>query len=162
RRGCGRSPGSRPMRSTGPSAALFTHAARLRRRSAGPRSRRSGQSPPATPSPAGSPGMAEDATRPPLAVRDLEGHFPGGRGLLSRRAIAKVRAVDGVDLDLVRGEAVGLVGESGCGKSTLGRAILQLVRPTAGHVRFDGRELSGLDEAELRPMRRRMQMVFQD
>jgi len=106
--------------------------------------------------------MAEDATRPLLAVRGLEVHFPVARGLLSRRAIAKVRAVDGVDLDLARGEAVGLVGESGCGKSTLGRAILQLIRPSAGEVRFDGRELGGLAEAELRPMRRRMQMVFQD
>ncbi|HYX02270.1 MAG TPA: oligopeptide/dipeptide ABC transporter ATP-binding protein [Reyranella sp.] len=106
--------------------------------------------------------MAEDATRPLLAVRGLEVHFPVARGLLSRRAIAKVRAVDGVDLDLARGEAVGLVGESGCGKSTLGRAILQLIKPSAGEVRFDGRELGGLAEAELRPMRRRMQMVFQD
>jgi oligopeptide transport system ATP-binding protein len=106
--------------------------------------------------------MADEGTRPLLAVRGLEVHFPVSRGLLSRRAIGKVRAVDGVDLDLGRGEALGLVGESGCGKSTLGRAILQLVRPTAGQVRFDDRELTGLSEAELRPLRRRMQMVFQD
>ncbi|MCL2430758.1 MAG: ATP-binding cassette domain-containing protein [Alphaproteobacteria bacterium] len=106
--------------------------------------------------------MAENGTRPLLTVRGLEVHFPVARGLLSRRAISSVHAVDGVNLTLARGEAVGLVGESGCGKSTLGRAILQLVRPTAGQVRFDGRELNRLNEAELRPLRRRMQMVFQD
>jgi oligopeptide transport system ATP-binding protein len=106
--------------------------------------------------------VTEPATRPLLAVRGLEVHFPVGRGPLSRRAVGMVRAVDGIDLDLARGEVVGLVGESGCGKSTLGRAILQLVRPTAGQVRFDDRELGSLNEAELRPLRRRMQMVFQD
>jgi len=78
------------------------------------------------------------------------------------RELAIVHAVDGVDLDIRRGETLGLVGESGCGKSTLGRAILQLVRPTAGEVRFDGIELTILGETELRPLRRRMQMVFQD
>ena len=98
--------------------------------------------------------MAEQG-QPLVAVRGLEVHFRVGRH-------AVVHAVDGVDLDIVRGEALGLVGESGCGKSTLGRAILQLVRPTAGTVRFDGTELTALPETELRPMRRRMQMVFQD
>jgi oligopeptide transport system ATP-binding protein len=79
---------------------------------------------------------------------------------VARRGV--VHAVDGVDLDIARGEAVGLVGESGCGKSTLGRAILQLVRPTAGEVRLDGRELTTLSDEQLRPLRRHMQMVFQD
>jgi oligopeptide transport system ATP-binding protein len=99
--------------------------------------------------------MAEPNSKPLVSVRSLEVHFP-----VSRRVV--VHAVDGVDLDIGRGEALGLVGESGCGKSTLGRAILQLVRPTAGSVRFDGTELTALPETELRPMRRRMQMVFQD
>jgi oligopeptide transport system ATP-binding protein len=99
--------------------------------------------------------MAEAADRPLVSVRGLAVHFP-----VRRRGM--VHAVDGVDLEIARGEAVGLVGESGCGKSTLGRAILQLVRPTAGSVTFDGRELTALDDAELRPLRRHMQMVFQD
>ena len=89
-------------------------------------------------------------------------HFPVLSGVLRRRQIGTVHAVDGVDLDIRRGETIGLVGESGCGKSTLGRAILQLVRPTAGEVRFDGIELTALNDDELRPVRRRMQMVFQD
>jgi oligopeptide transport system ATP-binding protein len=73
-----------------------------------------------------------------------------------------VRAVDGVSFTLKRGETLGLVGESGCGKTTTGRCILQLERPTSGQVIFEGRELSGLSEAELRPMRRRVQVIFQD
>ncbi len=97
-----------------------------------------------------------------ISLRGLVVHFPVLRGLFRRRQVATVHAVDGVDLDVRRGETLGLVGESGCGKSTLGRAILQLVRPTAGQVRFDGTELTVLDDEELRPLRRRMQMVFQD
>jgi oligopeptide transport system ATP-binding protein len=97
-----------------------------------------------------------------ISLRGLAVHFPVLRGLFRRRQVATVHAVDGVDLDVRRGETLGLVGESGCGKSTLGRAILQLVRPTAGQVRFDGTELTVLDDEELRPLRRRMQMVFQD
>jgi oligopeptide transport system ATP-binding protein len=103
-----------------------------------------------------------DFAGPLVALRRLAVHFQILRGLLRRRPFGTIRAVDGVDLDVRRGETLGLVGESGCGKSTLGRAILQLIRPTAGEVRFEGTELTALDEKELRPLRRRMQMVFQD
>ena len=106
--------------------------------------------------------MADSAPDSLITLRGLAVHFPVFSGLLRRRQIGTVHAVDGVDLDIRRGETIGLVGESGCGKSTLGRAILQLVRPTAGEVRFDGIELKALSDDELRPMRRRMQMVFQD
>ncbi|HYM30678.1 MAG TPA: oligopeptide/dipeptide ABC transporter ATP-binding protein [Candidatus Cybelea sp.] len=106
--------------------------------------------------------MAERAADNLVEVRGLEVHFPVLRGMLRRRLAGIVHAVDGVDLDIRRGETLGLVGESGCGKSTLGRAILQLVRPTAGEVRFDGQKLTGLSDEALRPLRRKMQMVFQD
>ena len=104
-----------------------------------------------------------DGTRdtPLLAVRDLETHFPVRSGLL-RRPHGQVRAVDGVDLDLMPGETLGLVGESGCGKSTLGRSILRLIEPTAGSVWFDGVDVATLDHRALKRMRRHMQLIFQD
>jgi peptide/nickel transport system ATP-binding protein len=97
-----------------------------------------------------------------VEVEDLKVWFPIKSGLVLDRHVGDVRAVDGVSLTIGRGETVGLVGESGCGKSTLGRAILRLYEPTAGTIRFDGRDISHLREGELRPLRRRMQMIFQD
>jgi oligopeptide/dipeptide ABC transporter ATP-binding protein len=96
-----------------------------------------------------------------LEVRGLVKHFSVGGGLFGGRA-GTVRAVDGVSFALRRGETLGLVGESGCGKTTTGRCILQLERPTSGQVIFEGRDLGALSDAELRPMRRRMQVIFQD
>jgi len=101
------------------------------------------------------------ATAPILEVRDLKVHFPVRKGLL-RRQVASIRAVDGVSLTLAPGRTLALVGESGCGKTTAGKAILQLVQPTAGEVFVDGTPLTGLSRAELRPLRRSFQMVFQD
>jgi oligopeptide transport system ATP-binding protein len=100
-------------------------------------------------------------SEPLLEVRGLVKHFDEGSGLLGGRG-ELVRAVDGVDLTVGPGETLGLVGESGSGKSTLCRAILQLVQPDAGSVRFEGQELVGLSQRRLRPLRPRMQMVFQD
>ena len=97
-----------------------------------------------------------------LEVRGLEVHFPIRSGIVLQRTVGHVRAVDGIDLDVRRGTTLGLVGESGCGKSTFGRAVLRLVEPTGGTVRFDGVDLTTLKGEQLRKARRRMQMVFQD
>src|SRR2546421_3172880 len=94
-------------------------------------------------------------------VKGLKVYFPIKGGLLSR-TVAQVKAVDGVDLFIRRGETLGLVGESGCGKSTTGRAVLQLIKPTAGSVKFEGVELTKLSSGQVRKKRERMQMVFQD
>jgi oligopeptide transport system ATP-binding protein len=99
---------------------------------------------------------------PLVQVTDLWKRFPIKRGLIFQRTVDYVDAVAGVSFDIARGETLGLVGESGSGKSTTGYCILQVLRPTSGSVRFDGRELTELDGEELRRMRRRMQLVFQD
>jgi oligopeptide transport system ATP-binding protein len=96
-----------------------------------------------------------------LRVRNLKKHFPITGGLLNRRVVA-VKAVDGISFEIKPGETLGLVGESGCGKSTTGRAILQLQRPTSGQVFFEDQELTQLSPGELRWLRPKMQMIFQD
>jgi peptide/nickel transport system ATP-binding protein len=101
-------------------------------------------------------------SEPLLEVRDLAVHFPITQGLVIERTIGAVRAVDGVDLRIERGETLGLVGESGCGKTTVGRAILRLLEPTGGTITFDGRDITHLRGEEMRRLRRRMQMIFQD
>src|SRR5919198_4554747 len=97
-----------------------------------------------------------------LSVRDLEKHFPIRKGVLIERTVGHVKAVDGVTFEIAEGETLGLVGESGSGKSTTGYCILQLLRPTAGSVVFQGKELTKLRGEDLRGMRREMQIVFQD
>jgi oligopeptide transport system ATP-binding protein len=96
-----------------------------------------------------------------LEIRNLKKHFPVGQALFSRNK-SVVKAVDGVNLTVEEGETLGLVGESGCGKSTLGRAILRLIEPTSGEVYFEGKNLLGMSQRELREMRRQMQIIFQD
>jgi oligopeptide transport system ATP-binding protein len=97
-----------------------------------------------------------------LEVTDLVKHFPVKSGLLIDREVDKVRAVDGISFTVKKGETLGLVGESGSGKSTACRAVLQLLKPTSGSVKFEGREIVGLGRRELRPLRREIQMIFQD
>src|SRR5437764_10403897 len=89
-------------------------------------------------------------------------HFPIRQGIVFKREVGRVHAVDGVDLDVRRGETLGLVGETGCGKSTLARCMTRLYPLTAGRVEFDGTDISGLTRRQLRPFRRRIQMIFQD
>ena len=97
-----------------------------------------------------------------LEVRNLKMHFPVGSGFLSRKPVGYVKAVDDVSFTVKRGETLGLVGESGCGKTTTGRCILQLYKPTAGQVIFDGQDLTKLDSKGMRAKRREMQVIFQD
>ena len=99
---------------------------------------------------------------PLLEVRNLKMHFPVTEGVMFRKVVATVKAVDDVSFSLGRGETLGLVGESGCGKTTTGRCILQLERPTAGEIIFEGEDLSQLDRKALIAKRERMQVIFQD
>jgi oligopeptide/dipeptide ABC transporter ATP-binding protein len=110
-------------------------------------------------------GETPDDMEPPpdalLVVRGLKKYFPIHKGFFNRH-VGDVKAVDGVSFSLRRGETLGVVGESGCGKSTMGRSILRLIEPTAGSAVFEGKDIVKMDKAELRRMRRRVQIVFQD
>jgi oligopeptide transport system ATP-binding protein len=97
-----------------------------------------------------------------LRVEDLKVHFPLMKGVVIQRQVATVKAVDGVSFALKRGDTLGLVGESGCGKSTTGLAVLRMLTPTAGRILFEGRDITRYDKDRMRPVRRRMQMVYQD
>jgi oligopeptide transport system ATP-binding protein len=101
-------------------------------------------------------------SEPLLEVTDLVKHFPIKSGLVIDRTVDYVRAVDSISFSVNKGETMGLVGESGSGKSTACRAVLQLLKPTSGSVKFEGREIAGVGRRELRPLRREMQMIFQD
>ncbi|HVW31060.1 MAG TPA: dipeptide/oligopeptide/nickel ABC transporter ATP-binding protein, partial [Acidimicrobiia bacterium] len=99
---------------------------------------------------------------PLLEVSNLVKHYPVTRGIIMRHQIGTVKAVDGISFSVDRGQTLALVGESGCGKSTTARAVLRLIEPTSGSVRFDGEELATASTERLRELRREMQIVFQD
>ena len=99
--------------------------------------------------------------QPLLKINNIKKYFPVRAGVFSR-SVASVKAVDGVSFEIKESETFGLVGESGCGKSTLGRAILRLIEPTAGEIRFMDKDLIALGSDELRHMRKEMQIIFQD
>ncbi|MGW0847213.1 ABC transporter ATP-binding protein [Streptomyces sp. NPDC002624] len=107
------------------------------------------------------PAQATDSREPLLRVEGLVKHFPIRKGLFQRQSGA-VKAVDGIDFEVYPGETLGVVGESGCGKSTMGRLITRLIEPTGGKVEFEGRDITHLSMGQLRPMRRDVQMIFQD
>ncbi|GAA1304628.1 hypothetical protein Psi02_43820 [Planotetraspora silvatica] len=100
-------------------------------------------------------------SEPLLSVEGLEKHFPVTKGLLQRQ-VAAVKAVDGISFDVVKGETLGLVGESGCGKTTTGRLITRLIEPTGGKIRFEGNDITHMSQGRMRPLRRDVQMIFQD
>ncbi len=112
----------------------------------------------AAPAPAAA--TAQDASL--VQVRNLKMHFPITEGAIVPRVVAHVKAVDGISFDIRKGETLGLVGESGCGKTTTGRCILQLEKATSGEIIYDGQDLNRLDKKAMRPLRQRIQVIFQD
>jgi oligopeptide transport system ATP-binding protein len=104
----------------------------------------------------------KNGSKPLVRVENLTKHFPITRGLVFQKQVGTVRAVDGIDLEIMEGETLGLVGESGCGKSTTGRSILQLHKPTSGKVFYEDLELTNMNSDQLRKARRNFQMIFQD
>jgi oligopeptide transport system ATP-binding protein len=101
-------------------------------------------------------------TTPLLQVKGLQMHFPVTEGMLARRTVGQVKAVDGIDFTVRRGETLGLVGESGCGKTTTGRCILRLETPTSGEIIYDGVDIAGLKNKDMIALRQRIQVIFQD
>jgi peptide/nickel transport system ATP-binding protein len=112
--------------------------------------------------PVSQPAPRQGGAEPLVQVRGLVKHFPLTRGVLIQRKVGAVQAVDGVSLDVRRGETLGIVGETGCGKSTTARLIMRLLDPTAGEIRFDGQDITNLKGSRLKAIRREMQMIFQD
>ena len=106
--------------------------------------------------------MSATGEHPLLEVRGLQMYFPVTEGNFTHRRVGEVKAVDGIDFTVRRGETLGLVGESGCGKTTTGRCILRLERPTAGEIRYDGVDIARLERRKLLALRRRIQVIFQD
>jgi peptide/nickel transport system ATP-binding protein len=115
--------------------------------------------PVSTPEVAGGAGAAGDAL---LQVTGLQKHFPVMRGVIFRHSVGAVQAVDGIDFAIAAGQTLGLVGESGCGKTTTGRLLTRLLEPTGGRITFDGRDITHLSMGAMRPLRRDIQMIFQD
>jgi oligopeptide/dipeptide ABC transporter ATP-binding protein len=106
--------------------------------------------------------MSANGGKPLIEVRDLVKHFPLKQGIILQRQVGAVRAVDGISFDVLEGETLGLVGESGCGKSTTARLITRLLEPTDGSIVYRGEDIAHSSRAELKPLRRDMQMIFQD
>src|SRR6201995_3540463 len=100
--------------------------------------------------------------RPLLEVKGLRMHFPITEGIVARKLVGEVKAIDGISFTVARGETLGLVGESGCGKTTTGRCILRLERPTSGEIIYDGVDITRMERRELQALRQRIQVIFQD